>query len=174
MERRLADFIPELKDYYSVNDKGEFYSDNSGLMKTRNKSGTEYQIINFSTKDGKKRTFRVARLVLMAFNPVEGMDKLEANHIDGNKKNNSLENLEWVTSSENQIHAFRTGLNKPKRGEKSNFSKLTNEDIKTIFELRKKGLTQKEIGEIVGCCASNVGYILNHKTWQVESSTTSR
>jgi transcriptional regulator len=36
-----------------------------------------------------------------------------------------------------------------------------------IFELRKKGLTQKAIGEIVGCTDSNVAYILRGKTWQV-------
>lgn len=55
-------------------------------MKTRNKPGTEYQIINFSLISGGKRTFRAHRLVLMAFNPVENMDKLEVNHIDGDKK----------------------------------------------------------------------------------------
>ena len=55
-------------------------------MKTRNKPGTEYQIINFSLISGVKRTFRAHRLVLMAFNPVENMDKLEVNHIDGDKK----------------------------------------------------------------------------------------
>lgn len=136
-------------------------------MKTRNRAGTEYQIINFSTVDNKKQTFRLHRLVMMAFNPVENMDELEVNHKDGNKKNNKLENLEWCTSSENQKHAFATGLQKARRGEKSNFAKLTEEDIKLIFELRKKGLTQKAIGEIVGCTDSNVAYILRGKTWQV-------
>ena len=141
-------------------------------MKTRNRAGTEYQIINFSTEDGKKKTFRAHRLVLMAFKPMENMDKLEVNHIDGNKKNNKLENLEWCTSSENQKHAFRTGLQKARRGETSNFSKLTQEDVKKVFELRKKGLTQEQIGNIVGCTKSNISCILKGKTWQVEGSTT--
>ena len=94
MEKRLHDFLPELKDYYTVNDKGEFFSDNSGQMKTRNRAGTEYQIINFMKQDGKKKTYRAHRLVLMAFNPVKNMDKLEVNHINGDKKDNRLENLE--------------------------------------------------------------------------------
>ena len=55
-------------------------------MKTRDRKGTEYQIINLSKLDGKKKTFRVHRLVMMAFNPVENMDELEVNHLDGNKK----------------------------------------------------------------------------------------
>ena len=172
MERRLHDFIPEIKDYYTVTSEGEFFSDNSGKMKTRNRAGTEYQIINFSLINGKKKTFRAHRLVLMAFKPVDNMENLEVNHIDGNKKNNRLENLEWCTSSENQIHAFKTGLSKARRGEESNFSKLRLEDVKRVFDLREQGLTQAEIATIIGCSSSNISYILKRKTWQVESSTT--
>ena len=172
MERRLHDFIPEIKDYYTVTSEGEFFSDNSGKMKTRNRAGTEYQIINLSLVNGKKKTYRSHRLVLMAFKPVDNMENLEVNHIDGNKKNNRLENLEWCTSSENQIHAFKTGLSKARRGEESNFSKLRLEDIKRVFDLREQGLTQAEIATIIGCSSSNISYILKRKTWQVESSTT--
>lgn len=136
-------------------------------MKTRNKGQTEYQIINFQTVNNTKKTYRAHRLVLIAFKPVENMDNLEVNHIDGDKKNNRLDNLEWCTSSENQQHAFSIGLNKGKRGKRSNFAKLKDEDIKRIFELRAQGLTQQEIGEIIGCTRSNISYILNNKTWQV-------
>ena len=135
-------------------------------MKTRNKGNTEYQIINLTLQDGSKKTFRVHRLVLMAFAPIENMQNLEVNHIDGNKKNNSLSNLEWVTSSENKLHAFAKGLNKPRRGERSNFSKLTQNKIELIFKLRAEGWTQKKIAEEVGCTRSNISYILNKKTWQ--------
>lgn len=58
------------------------------------------------------------------------------------------------------------GLMKPRTGEKSNFVKLTREDIEKVFRLRKQGLTQREIGEIVGCTRSNVSYILNNKSWK--------
>lgn len=166
-ERRIHDFLPEIKDYYTIRDDGTIYSDNSGKMKTRNKPGTDYQIINFMTTIGGKKTYRVHRLVLMAFNPCENMDKLEVNHIDGDKTNNALSNLEWCTSSENQKHAFATGLQKPRRGESSNLSKLTKEDIAKVFELRKQGLLHREIANIVGCTPSNISYILKNKTWQV-------
>lgn len=167
MEKRIHDFIPEIKDYYTIYDNGEIYSDNSGLMKTRNKSNTDYQIVNFMTVDGHKKTFRVHRLVLLAFNPIENNEELEVNHKDGNKRNNRLDNLEWCTSSENQRHAFDNGLNKGRRGNESNFAKLTQEDVNKCFELRKRGLTQREIAEIIGCTRSNVSCILRHKTWQV-------
>lgn len=135
-------------------------------MKTRDRSGTDYQIINFTLEDGSKRTYRVHRLVLMAFKPIENMENLEVNHIDGNKRNNKLENLEWCNSSENQKHAFDLGLQKARKGEKSNLSKLSQEQIDKIFVLRKEGMTQREIAEIVGCSRSNISYILNKKTWQ--------
>lgn len=135
-------------------------------MKTRDRKGTEYQIINLSKLDGKKRTFRVHRLVMMAFNPVENMGELEVNHLDGNKKNNKLENLEWCTASENQKHAFKTGLQKARKRESSNFAKLTEEDVKQVFELRKQGLLQREIAEIVGCTSSNISAILRGKSWK--------
>lgn len=135
-------------------------------MKTRDRKGTEYQIINLSKLDGKKRTFRVHRLVMMAFNPVENMDELEVNHLDGNKKNNKLENLEWCTASENQKHAFKTGLQKARKGESSNFAKLTEKDVNQVFELRKQGLLQREIAEIVGCTSSNISAILRGKSWK--------
>lgn len=136
-------------------------------MKTRNRAGTNYQIINFQMVNNTKKTFRLHRLVLMAFKPVENMESLEVNHIDGDKTNNKLENLEWCTASENQRHAFDTGLQKPRRGSASNFAKLTEEDIKEIFKLREQGLLQREIAERVGCTSSNISYILKKKTWQV-------
>ena len=115
MEKRIHDFLPEIKDYYLITSDGEIYSDNSGKMKTRNKQGTEYQIINLTTVDGRKKTFRLHRLVMLAFKPIENSKDYEVNHIDGNKLNNKLENLEWCTSSENQQHAFRTGLQKARK-----------------------------------------------------------
>lgn len=52
----------------------------------------------------------VHRLVLQHFKPCENMDKLQVNHIDGNKDNNCINNLEWVTDSENKFHAYNKGL----------------------------------------------------------------
>jgi hypothetical protein len=66
-------------------------------------------------KSGKKKPFRVNRLV--AINFIENPDNLPVvNHKDGNKKNNKVENLEWCTRSENDLHAFRTGLRVPYNG----------------------------------------------------------
>lgn len=70
-------------------------------------------------KEGKPKFIRTHRLVAKAFcqNPE---NKSEVNHIDGNKLNNFSGNLEWCTSSENQVHAYRLGLQKVSGGAISN------------------------------------------------------
>lgn len=166
MERRLHDFIPYLRDLYTINDKGEVFSDNTGKMKTRNKGNTEYQIINFMKEDGKKKTFRLHRLVMMAFEPIENCESMEVNHKDGNKKNNCLSNLEWCSSSENQKHAFRTGLQKPRRGEANNLSKLTEKDVIKVLDMHDEGFFDEEIAEEVGCSVKNIYSILSGKSWK--------
>ena len=60
-------------------------------------------------KDTKRKDYAVHRIVAKTF--IENKEsKEEVNHINGNKKDNSANNLEWVTPSENILHAYRTGL----------------------------------------------------------------
>lgn len=61
------------------------------------------------TVNSKRRHLKAHRLILSAFTGREIFDKM-VNHIDGNRLNNALENLEWVTAQENVDHAVRTGL----------------------------------------------------------------
>lgn len=62
-------------------------------------------------KDGKAKHFLIHRLVASEFLNKKN-ESLQVNHIDGIKTNNNLNNLEWVTRSENQKHAFANGLNR--------------------------------------------------------------
>lgn len=60
-------------------------------------------------ENGSRHTDRIHRLVAEAF--INGYETgLQVNHIDGNKRNNLVDNLEWVTPSENTIHAYAHGL----------------------------------------------------------------
>lgn len=90
------------------------------------------------TKGAVPKGFSVHRLVAKAFVPnLEG--KPEVNPIDGNRSNNSADNLEWCNASENAIHALSLGLRKSVKGEKHGRSKLTKEqatDVKYSSEGR--------------------------------------
>ena len=110
---------------------------------------------------------------MMAFRPIPNPSEMEVNHKDGNKKNNKLSNLEWCTSSENQRHAFRTGLQKPRRGEKSNFSKLKEAGVLKVFDLYNKNWSYADIAAEVDCSSANIYSILSGKSWTyLRGSTT--
>ena len=92
-----------------------------------NKEGYNQVCVSLGSRN-KKKVFKIHKAVAETFisNPES---KETVNHIDGNKQNNSIENLEWSTYSENMQHAFDTGLVKPTRGTDSPLSKLTQEDV---------------------------------------------
>ena len=97
---------------YEVSNEGRVRnSKGSVLRQYRQKNG--YMAVKLF-KDGKGVSFRVHRLVAVAFlNKPEG--KNEVNHKDGDKENNAASNLEWSNRSENVRHAFMTGINRTTR-----------------------------------------------------------
>lgn len=84
-------------------------------------------------KNSKSKAVKIHRLVAEAFIP-NLENKPFVNHIDGNKQNNVVTNLEWCTNQENMIHANKHGLLKIYKGEKSSQAKLTNTQVKWIRE----------------------------------------
>ena len=102
----------------------------------------------------------------MNFNPVENMDILQVNHIDGNKENNSLSNLEWVTCSENIKHAFKIGL-KTQAGENNNASKYTEEQVLQAIKLLKdKKYNCAEIDKKLGFCKYFTSSLKRKERWK--------
>ena len=114
-------------------------------------------------KNGKRKQYTIHKLVAVEFieNP---LNKPQVNHIDGNKINNHVDNLEWCTCSENIKHAYKTGLKKAKTGADHYNSKLTQKQIDQIRKL--KGLkTHKEIAKMFNVSNSHITRILNNKKW---------
>ena len=95
-------------DFYAVKETGWIPVSRCGLVLGRNKTicgkpngGDRYIYFN---------KFPVHRLVATTFIPNTDSKKIFVNHIDGNKQNNHVSNLEWATPSENCTHAYQTGL----------------------------------------------------------------
>jgi hypothetical protein len=99
-------------NYYAT-ERGEIFSEisNRFLIPFLDKDG--YQRVGL-TIEGGRRSAPVHRLVMMAFYPREDSSSLQVNHIDSNRTNNNLENLEWVTAKENVIHSIDFGARKNK------------------------------------------------------------
>lgn len=98
--------------HYSVSSEGRIRNDDTGILKTPVQTTDGYYRVDLYDGLGNRKTKRIHRLVADAFIPNTN-NKPQVNHIDGNKKNNSVSNLEWATSSENMKHAYRTGLEAP-------------------------------------------------------------
>ena len=105
--------IKGFEGLYKVSEKGSIYSiprpgTKGGILKYKY-DGDYYRVSLY--KDGVGKQFLVHRILMETFVP-NPLKKPQVNHIDGDKTNNDLNNLEWVTKSENQLHAYATGLQK--------------------------------------------------------------
>ena len=69
-----------------------------------------YSCVKLS-KNNKTKHFKLHRLVILCFNYVDDYQNFDVNHLDGNKQNNLLTNLEWCSRLENIVHAVKIGLN---------------------------------------------------------------
>ena len=158
MDEEIFKSIPGYDGMYEVSNYGRVKSLKRKIHKflkpAANHAG--YLVVALS-KDGKVKQYKVHRLVLMTFNPVENMDKLDVNHKDGNKLNNNLDNLEWCTRSENINHSYQNGLQKVVTNPHGTFNVLNQEQLNRIYELHSEGLTDKEIANIIGCSRELVG-----------------
>lgn len=123
---------------YQISDKGRVKSiifKNHRILKNQMDSdGYEYILLHLN---GKNTSFRIHRLVLLAFKYNPDFYKLEGNHINGIKTDNSKENLEWCTRSENVKHSYDSGLS-PKKLKEGDYLIIKNHFLnktRTIKEL---------------------------------------
>lgn len=87
-------------------------------------------------------------------------------HKDGNKLNNSLENLELVTTKENALHAHRMGLINSARGEQIKSAKLVTREVREIRQLYDGGLSTRKIAPMFEISYHQVWMIVRRKNWR--------
>lgn len=149
------------------------------LKPKRDKDG--YLLVSLSI-DGQISTEKVHRLVAEAFiGPYP--TGLQVNHRNGDKTDNRVNNLEYVTAKENNQHAFDLGLNTQRlkmrelgrlggakvtdkrRGEHNGKARLTAEAVSRIRALARAGQSQSKIAPQVGVSKSAVKHVLRGRTW---------
>lgn len=149
---------------YFVNELGQVFSypkkTRKGIRKLLlNKNKFGYLLIDLC-KDGEVKKYLVHRLIAVAFlDNVE--NKEQVNHINGNKEDNRLENLEWTTNSENQKHAIRTGLRSAK-GEKNSQSKLNETQVLKILNDKNP---YSKISEVFNISIGTISDIKRGHSW---------
>lgn len=126
-----------------------------------------YEQVPLRTKRMSKNT-SIHRLVAQAFIP-NPENKPEVNHLDNNRSNNKVENLEWVTKSENLQYSYKTkgrdNVNYMK-GEQVKAAKLKEKDIIEIRKMYAENIKIKEISEIYKVGISAIHNIITRKRWK--------
>jgi hypothetical protein len=108
----------------------------------------------------------IHRMVAETFFDYLPVELYEANHMNGDKSNNSIHNINWLTRKENLQHARDNGLFKKQIGPDNGMYKYTNEDIKALDELRKEGYTLKQLGFLIDLKEGSVWSLLNRRKYE--------
>lgn len=147
-----------------------YFATNTGdiISMKRNRTTIVKQSLNTSgypkvclMHNGKQKVYEVHRLIAITF--IKNLfNKPTVNHKDGIKTNNNVDNLEWATQREQNLHAFRLGLQQKPVGVTT--KGLANpSSIKVICTVTNKQYNTREAAEIYGCCPQHMGNMLKGK-----------
>jgi hypothetical protein len=149
------------KDRYYIDHKGEIYDLKRNTI-IKQHLNTGYKRVSLRTRDNHQKSYYVHVLVAISFLGDKSSD-MTVNHKDGDKVNNSIYNLEWVSHRENMKHAINIGLIKNKKS-------YDKETVKKVCELLEKNKTAEEISVITGMNKSSIYSIRDGTNWTDISS----
>lgn len=159
--------IKGFEGLYEIDDQGNVYSLRSNQIVKPFVNTGGYLKIGLYDKNRKRKGFYIHRLVAGAFIP--NPDNLPCvNHKDGNKTNNSAENLEWCTQKENIQHAWKHGLEKG-IGENHGCAKLTQLQVDSIrkeYVFNSKEHGTRALARKYGVNPCTIWAIVNYKLWK--------
>lgn len=161
--------IDGCKTDYLIYNTGEVFSINRNKFIKPEKSNCGYYRVTIYFKDeiGEKIRMKVSlhRLVAITFIP-NPENKSQVNHKDGDKSHNYVTNLEWVTPSENGLHAYKTNLKKKKFGDDSHLQKYNRESVIKACKMMENGdYTISEISILTKISQDMLYLIRDRKSW---------
>jgi hypothetical protein len=154
-----------LTDKYSISNLGRVRNNDSGkFVKASLDSG--YYTVHLALKP-KRRKLRVHRLLMFAFNPDSWFEDAVVNHMDCNKSNNDLKNLEWCTVKENNTHAHKNNLITHAVGIDSKSSRLTDNQVLEIRKIyNNNNISQKKLSKLFGVGQRTICEVVNNRRWK--------
>ena len=163
--------IPEYEGIYAISDSGEVKrlcdaslgAVKAGRVLKPRPLKTGYLRINLC-KNGTIKDFLIHRLVLITFVSPPPFEKAQVNHINGNKSDNRIENLEWVTQSQNVQHSYDQ-LGHHGRGETNHMTHFTKQDVLKIREMARGGMGYAAISKNFDVTDSAIKKIVLGKSW---------
>lgn len=161
-------FVPGFEGEYEVSTLGRLRSHVLGQQRIlRCAPDSRGYIPVFLYGKRQRKRYWLHRLIAEVFIP-NPQQRREVNHKNGNKSDCRVENLEWVSRSQNIRHAYENGLVKyvGKRGADSNKAVLTNEQVLQLRKLyEEREYTQRELAEMFNISRSTVYQILKRRSW---------
>ncbi len=150
---------------YQVSDCGRVRNSSGKILRLYlGRQSVDYPRIELSA-NGVARKYSVHRLVLEAFigpSPTRAV----GNHKNGDKRDNRLANLEYMTSSENSIHAARVLKTHKQKGSKHGLHKLVESEVLQIIARTETGEPLSTIAADFSVCLGTVSMIATGKTWR--------
>ena len=174
----MKTYIKGFEGIYSISRDGTIINEIRGNIKKPTKVKIGY-LMAALYKDNKETKAYIHRLIAEHFIPNDDpINKTQVNHINGNKKDNNIDNLELVSNKANVIHAYKIGLKKGNKGITNSNSKLTEEQARTLIAyLITTDKPNKWYGDLFGLHPNYVSLIKHKKRWkhiweEIEGSTT--
>jgi len=168
--------IPDYEGLYEASDLGNirrakdmggqrFYPA-YGLLKPRVVNDVGYMQVSL-TKDKKVTQLFIHRLIALTFLGIPDNPKMQVNHKNGIVQDNRLENLEWVTCSENHRHAFSELGRQTMKGERHGNAKLTDEIVMEAKNRYAQGnITYAQLASEYGVSQGVIGRAIKGDTWK--------
>lgn len=173
--------VPGFEKLYLVSNTGRIKANAKAVSTSRN--GTIYvaqrkeRELSFTIdrygyykvvlQENKRKKFTTVHRVVGAAFISNPQNLPQINHKDGNKLNNNVDNLEWCTSQQNVVHAYKTGLSKNvQKGENHHLTNLTNDLVIKIRQEMKEGKRNKDIEKEYNLSRSAVSRIRNNQSFK--------
>ena len=154
--------LKKIEKNYTINENGSIVNIRNGRELKGSLSNCGYLRVEIHGQRYSKH-----RLIAKKFLP-KVKKKKYVNHIDGDKLNNNVSNLEWCTMGENIKHAYATGLKcaniNPKCGESNGNAILT--DVQVLNIRQEVDMSALEIANKYNTSKSTVTHILKNRTWK--------